>query len=72
MCPNRHSKLLNPRDFRAGSGFPLCAKTGYNLPAANGREHRLGTLPGVFTMTPKYATGRAKFRAYMLQTKSMR
>ena len=34
-------KLLNMRDFRASSGFPLAAKTGYNTMVANGREHRL-------------------------------
>jgi len=30
-----HPKLLNMRDFRAGSGFPLAAKTRYNLTIGN-------------------------------------
>src|SRR6266478_3858403 len=33
-----YSKLLNMRDFRPGSGFPLAAKTRYNSLVANGQE----------------------------------
>src|SRR5713101_881878 len=33
-----YSKLLNMRDFRLGSGFPLVPKTRYNSPVASGPE----------------------------------
>jgi len=33
-----YSKLLNMRDFRPGSGFPLALKTRYNSPVASGPE----------------------------------
>jgi predicted lipid-binding transport protein (Tim44 family) len=42
--PDRHSKLLNLRDFQAWPGFPLFAKRGYNSEAASGRERRLSAL----------------------------
>jgi hypothetical protein len=67
-----HPKLLNMRDFQAGSGFPPGSKTRYNLtpvnPLANRREHRLGLFPSARLFVPKRAIGPAKFRAYMVQT----
>jgi hypothetical protein len=46
------SKLLNMRDFRAASGFPLAAKTEYNTIVANRREHRLGQFPPAWPFMP--------------------
>jgi len=48
-------------------GFPLAAKTRYYSAVANGQEIDLAIAAG---MAPhaKRAIGRAKFRAYMLQT----
>jgi hypothetical protein len=67
-APDPHSKLLNMRDFRARSGFPLAGKTRYNLLVANRREPRLGLFSSAWLFVPRSAIGQAKFRAYMLQT----
>jgi predicted lipid-binding transport protein (Tim44 family) len=63
--PRVHSKLLNMRDFRALSGFPLAAKTRYNSMVANRLEHCLGLFPPAWPFMPKRAIGQAKFRAYI-------
>ncbi|HEX9468829.1 MAG TPA: hypothetical protein VF957_04760, partial [Bradyrhizobium sp.] len=42
-----HSKLLNMRDFRAASGFPLEAKTRYNSIVADRRALALPHSTGM-------------------------
>jgi hypothetical protein len=72
LSPGVHPKLLNMRDFQAGSGFPPGSKTRYNLTLVNpwqtGESTGLGLFPPAWLFMPKLAIGPAKFRAYMLQT----
>jgi hypothetical protein len=63
-----YSKLLNMRDFRARSGFPLHVKTRYNSTCGY-RVKSIGLAYfTVLAFVSGRAIGQAKFRAYMLQT----
>jgi len=63
-----HSKLLNMRDFRALSGFPLQVKTRYNSTCGYRVKASAWPIFTVVAFMPGRAIGQAKFRAYMLQT----
>jgi hypothetical protein len=58
-------KLLNKRDFQAGSGFPLSRKGATIRPTSAPVDAILAVFPQTRRSVPKRAIGWAKFRAYM-------
>jgi hypothetical protein len=59
------SKLLNKRDFQAGSGFPQRWKRATIRPKLAPMDTTLAGFPQGWRAVPKRAIGWAKFRAYM-------